>query len=139
MIHWHYRFDQILRHIGVVGQQLLSIFGQAIATARCQVLDNIFHKLFFKIPPIFRTESLIFLDNSCFSPVSPPQNPFLRHNPCRFRRRLCLFLFSIFKTTALYLSYSPLASFHKPALIFFKNSAYRPFLNQKQIFSPTPL
>ena len=41
-------FDQIFRHIGVVGQQLLSVFRQAVTAARCQVLDNKFHKFLFK-------------------------------------------------------------------------------------------
>ena len=36
--------DQVLRYIGIVSQQLLRILGQAVAAARCQVLDNFFHK-----------------------------------------------------------------------------------------------
>ena len=39
--------DQVLRHICIVSQQLLSIFRQAVSAARCQVLDNIFHKFLF--------------------------------------------------------------------------------------------
>ena len=37
-------FNQVLRHIGIVCQQLLGVLGQAIPAARCQVLDNFFHK-----------------------------------------------------------------------------------------------
>lgn len=37
-------FNQILRHICIVSQQLLGVFRQAVAAARCQVLDNFFHK-----------------------------------------------------------------------------------------------
>ena len=40
-------FNQVLWHIGIVSQQLLGVLGQAIAAARCQVLDNIFHKFLF--------------------------------------------------------------------------------------------
>ena len=40
-------FDQIFRHVSVVRQQLLGVFRQAVSTARCQVLDNIFHKFLF--------------------------------------------------------------------------------------------
>ena len=40
-------FNQILRHICIVSQQLLGVFRQAVAAARCQVLDNIFHKFLF--------------------------------------------------------------------------------------------
>ena len=36
--------NQVLRHIGIVCQQLLGILRQAVSTGRCQVLDNIFHK-----------------------------------------------------------------------------------------------
>ena len=43
-IRFHDCFDQIFRHIGVVGQQLLGVFRQAVTAARCQVLDNFFHK-----------------------------------------------------------------------------------------------
>ena len=41
------RCHQVLRYIGIVSQQLLRILGQAVAAARCQVLDNIFHKFLF--------------------------------------------------------------------------------------------
>ena len=37
-------FNQVLRHICIVSQQLLGILRQAVAAGRCQVLDNIFHK-----------------------------------------------------------------------------------------------
>ena len=57
-------FDQIFRHIGIVSQQLFGVFRQAVSAARCQVLDNIFHKLFFKIPSIVRVKIRIFIDNS---------------------------------------------------------------------------
>ena len=43
-IRFHDCFNQILRHIGIVCQQLLGVLGQAIPAARCQVLDNFFHK-----------------------------------------------------------------------------------------------
>ena len=36
--------NQILRHVCVVRQQLFGVFRQAVAAARCQVLDNFFHK-----------------------------------------------------------------------------------------------
>lgn len=36
--------NQVLRYIGIVSQQLLGVFRQAVAAGRCQVLDNIFHK-----------------------------------------------------------------------------------------------
>ena len=38
---------QILRHVSVVCQQLLGVFRQTVSAARCQVLDNIFHKFLF--------------------------------------------------------------------------------------------
>ena len=40
----HDGLDEIFRHILVVGEELLGIFRQAVAAARCQVLDNFFHK-----------------------------------------------------------------------------------------------
>lgn len=39
--------NQILRHVSVVCQQLLGVFRQTVSAARCQVLDNIFHKFLF--------------------------------------------------------------------------------------------
>ena len=41
---FHNCFDQVFRHISIICEQLFSIFGQAIPAARCQVLDNFFHK-----------------------------------------------------------------------------------------------
>lgn len=40
--------NQILRHIGIICQQLFSVLREAIPAARCQVLDNKFHKFLFK-------------------------------------------------------------------------------------------
>ena len=36
--------NQVFRHICIICQQLLRIFRQAVTAARCQVLDNFFHK-----------------------------------------------------------------------------------------------
>ena len=46
-IHAAFHQHQVLRDVGIVCQQLLGVFGQAVAAARCQVLDNIFHKFLF--------------------------------------------------------------------------------------------
>lgn len=40
----HDSLDEVLGHVGVVGEKLLCVLGQAVAAARCQVLDNFFHK-----------------------------------------------------------------------------------------------
>ena len=40
----HNSFNQILRYIGIICQQLFSVLREAIPAARCQVLDNFFYK-----------------------------------------------------------------------------------------------
>ena len=37
-------FNQVFRHISIICQQLLGVLGEAVPAARCQVLDNFFHK-----------------------------------------------------------------------------------------------
>lgn len=122
---------QVLRHIGIVSQQLLGVFRQAVSAARCQVN---FTNFFLRTPPQYCSKPLIFLDIPPFFSLA-----------VYFFALIFIFTaddlgsspFSIIKESSFNLFLCCAISLQNSISIFPKNPAYLWFFHQKQKFDPT--